>query len=37
MGELEELKYLKRVSDKHRCVIYKSSDESKGNTDNGDK
>ena len=32
MGELEELKYLKRVSGKHRCVTYESGDENKGNT-----
>lgn len=37
MGELEELKYLKRAGGKHRCVTYKSSDENKGNTNNGDK
>ena len=32
MGELEELKYLKRVGGKHRYVTYESSDENKGNT-----
>ena len=32
MGELEELKYLKRVGDKHWYVTYESSDENKGNT-----
>ena len=36
MCELEELKSLKRVSGKHRCVTYESSDENKGNTNSED-